>query len=648
MLFVLPVILVIVALQVVSEWELRKAVDDLAGRVIDQVTDRVEQRLDDDLSIAVHLTRQAELMVAEGALDPTDLRPWRAALHGMLTAFPMVDSVIFGTPDGRVTWAIRYPGQPGLEYAIKDDQAGGEVVEYELGDGGAIGGPIGSYPFDPTARPWYAAAVEAGAPTWSAIYPWVRRDGGRSTLGIAFSRPVRDEAGDLIGVLAADVALLELSEFLRSVEVSESGQSFLVGPEGGLIASSVDVAVARDDGGRVPATEADDEVIRAVSLQVERRFGSFAGVGQRQRFRVPIAGDRHRVEVEPLRNPWDLDWRTVVVVPESEVTGTIDAVRRRAWLIGAVVALGTLGVGVAASQAMVRPVVRLVEGVRALGSGDLDHHVAVSGTREFAQLSHELNRMADDLKDRIKIRQSLALAMEIQQKLLPAEPPTITGLDIAGHSTYCDETGGDYYDFLELDETAQGDLIVVLGDVMGHGVAAALLMATARGILRSRAAESGSLGDLLTHVNLQLEADTGGERFMTMILLVVDVHRGLIRWASAGHDEPIVYDPDADRFAELPAINGLPLGVMDDSTYEEASLDGLAPGRILLVGTDGIWETRCPEGVEFGKDRLREVIRAHRDAPSQQIADAITAALLDYRGEGHQDDDITFVLVKLV
>ncbi|WP_197446857.1 PP2C family protein-serine/threonine phosphatase [Tautonia plasticadhaerens] len=68
----------------------------------------------------------------------------------------------------------------------------------------------------------------------------------------------------------------------------------------------------------------------------------------------------------------------------------------------------------------------------------------------------------------------------------------------------------------------------------------------------------------------------------------------------------------------------------------------------LLVGTDGIWETRSPDGVEFGKDRLREVIRDHRDAPSQQIADAITAALLDYRGDGHQDDDITFVLVKLV
>lgn len=262
-------------------------------------------------------------------------------------------------------------------------------------------------------------------------------------------------------------------------------------------------------------------------------------------------------------------------------------------------------------------------------------------------LSTEVNQMAEALKDRLRLRQSLALAMEIQQKLLPEETPALPGLDIAGHSTYCDETGGDYYDFLELDETTQGDLIVVLGDVMGHGIAAALLMATARGVLRTRASESGSLGQLLTHVNRQLEADTGGERFMTMILMVVDASRHAIRWASAGHDAPIVYDPQSDAFLDLPNINGLPLGLLDDSEYEEAVWDGLGSGHIVLLGTDGIWETRNPSEEEFGKDRLRDIIRAHRDEPSERISEAITDALKHYRGDSHQDDDITFVVVKL-
>ena len=124
-----------------------------------------------------------------------------------------------------------------------------------------------------------------------------------------------------------------------------------------------------------------------------------------------------------------------------------------------------------------------------------------------------------------------------------------------------------------------------------------------------------------------LVADTGGERFMTMILMVVDIHKRRIRWASAGHDAPIVYDPEADEFTELAEINGLPLGVMPDSEYEEAVLDGLGPGRIILVGTDGIWETRSPSGEEFGKARLRDLIRDHRDEPADRIAEAITDAL---------------------
>lgn len=646
LLFVLPVLAVLLAFGALASWEVSRATDEMVGQVIDQVNARVEQRLDADMSMAVRATDQAASMIADGMLDPRDLRSWRRALYRQVASSGSINSITFGTPDGRATWVIRYPNEAGIEYAIKDDQSGGELVEYKVGEGGAAGDRIGSYAYDPRARPWYQAAMVAGVPTWSDIYPWVRRKGRTSTLGIAFARPIRDAGGRLLGVLDADVGLLAVSEFLRSVKVSESGQAFLIGPDGNLIATSADVAVTTEDGGRIPAATAPDPTIRAVMAGVAEEAGPSKAIDAERRFRLEIGGSAYRVKVDPWRDPWGLGWRTVVVVPEADVLAGVAALRRKALLIGALVALVTLGIGMAASQALVRPVLRLVEGVRAIGSGDLDRRVAVAGAREFAQLSGELNRMAADLKDRLRMRQSMALAMEIQQKLLPAAPPRIAGLDLAGHSTYCDQTGGDYYDFLELDETAEGDLVVVLGDVMGHGIAAALLMATARGILRSRATDPGSLGDLLTHVNQQLEADTGGERFMTMILLVVDLPNRRIRWASAGHDSPILYDPEADEFVELPEINGLPLGIMPDSEYEEAEYDGLGPGRILLVGTDGIWDARSPSGEEYGKARLREVIRAHRGETADGIAAAVTEALRRYRGEAHQDDDITFVLAK--
>ena len=646
-LFVVPVLVAVAAMAALASWEVEGTVDDLVGQVVDQATSRVEQRLDADLSQAVRLTDEVALMIAEGVLDPAALRDWRPDFRRKLNAFTSVNSLTFGTPEGSATWVIRYPGEPGLEHAIRDAETGEEVVETRLGNDGTLGDRIGSYAYDPRGRPWYKAAIAAGGPTWSAIYPWVRGEGGTSTIGIAYARPIRDADGQLLGVLDADVALDSLSGFLARVGVSKSGQAMLVGPDGALIAASAVVPVLDDGGGRVPASEAGDPLLRAAARLVTAEVGSFEAVDHRLRSRLEHEGLGYRVEVEPLDNPWDLDWRTLVIVPEADVMGGVAALRRRAWLVGALIALGALALGMLASQAMVRPVVGITTAVQALGAGDLDHRVEVDGAREFVDLSGALNRMAADLKDRLRVRHSLALAMEIQQRLLPASTPSIPGLEIAGHSTYCDETGGDYYDFLELDETAQGDLVVVLGDVMGHGIAAALLMATARGVLRSRATDPGSLGQLLTHVNRQLEADTGGERFMTMILLVVDARERSIRWASAGHDAPIVYDPRADEFLELPEINGLPLGVMDDSEYGEASHPGLPPGALVLVGTDGIWETRDPGGTEYGKDRLCEIIRENRDAPVDQISDAINAALRQYRADADQDDDITFVLARL-
>jgi sigma-B regulation protein RsbU (phosphoserine phosphatase) len=236
--------------------------------------------------------------------------------------------------------------------------------------------------------------------------------------------------------------------------------------------------------------------------------------------------------------------------------------------------------------------------------------------------------------------------MEVQQSLLPSKAPSIEGLDIAGHSTYCDETGGDYYDYLEVAELSKSSAALVVGDVMGHGIAAAMLMATARGILRSRCTESGSLGDLLGHLNNLLVEVTGGKRFMTMVLVTIDGERGQLRLSSAGHDSPFIYDPDQDTFIELDA-GGLPLGIMEGEQYPESTHGPLPVGSVVLVSTDGVWEARDENEEMFGKDRVREILRnnAHRDA--RDIACAVRDGVQDFCGEARQLDDITFVIARV-
>jgi sigma-B regulation protein RsbU (phosphoserine phosphatase) len=288
----------------------------------------------------------------------------------------------------------------------------------------------------------------------------------------------------------------------------------------------------------------------------------------------------------------------------------------------------------------------LVGHVRRIGKGDLERELQLQYSPEFVKLSNEINTMTAGLRDRMRLRHSLALAMEVQQSLLPSGAPNIEGLDIAGHSAYCDETGGDYYDFLDITGISDTTAAIAVGDVVGHGVAAAMLMATARGILRCRCQESGSLADLLNNMNELLFEDTGGERFMTMLLMTIDAVNGRLRWTTAGHEPPFAYDKGADRFIELEG-SGYPLGLISGVSYDEYSFTSVKSGQVYIVSTDGLWETINPKGEMFGTNRFRELIRRYAHLSAAQISRRISKDLEDFRGGSKQSDDIAFVVIKV-
>jgi sigma-B regulation protein RsbU (phosphoserine phosphatase) len=294
-----------------------------------------------------------------------------------------------------------------------------------------------------------------------------------------------------------------------------------------------------------------------------------------------------------------------------------------------------------------RPVQSLIGFMQRVGSGDLEAKAEFGGSGEFRQLADALNRMIADLRDRLRLLHSLGVAMEVQRRLLPTSAPKVRGLDVAGHSTYCDETGGDYYDFLVLDKAAPDQVLVALGDVMGHGVAAALVMAGVRAVLRDRAVGAGDLAELMGRLNNLIAADHGGDRFMTMHLSVIDSRTGTMQWVSAGHDPVIVFDPADDRFTEV-GEGDLPLGVMDDMGYSEQTSPALRPGQILFIGTDGVWEMPNAKGEQYGKDRLREVIRECAARSAAEIVRSVRERLTAFRGDVKSVDDVTFVVVKVL
>jgi sigma-B regulation protein RsbU (phosphoserine phosphatase) len=537
---------------------------------------------------------------------------------------------------------------------LRPEQMYWQYTSLEVGFHSAFPGH-GGYPddYDPRRRPWYTRAKQAGEPTW-VLLPEV----STRTVSLTVATPVHRRDGSFAGVTAIDVPLTSLFSSLNLPRRwADQAEAMLIGPGdqiGLSAAEAVILARQRYEPGdddldwRQPV---EPEMLRADEPARLRALLADAEAGKAGVARIHVDGEPFLIAygsggVFP-----------VVKVPELVLLADVEQARkrvlsetRRRQIVGlvtlVVLVLGVVWIAFAASRRVTRPARSLAEAAHRLAEGDYDAQVHVRGKDELAQLGEVFNQVGPQLRERERIKHSLAVAMDVQRNLLPSATPTLQGLDVAGHSTYCDETGGDYYDYLDIVGLDQRSVAVVVGDVMGHGVAAAMLMATARGILRSRCTTPGSLADLLNHLNALLVEDTGGTRFMTMMLMVIHAQDKGLRFASAGHDPPFVYDPASDTFHELES-SGLPLGIMAEERYDEDSFSDLSPGTVLLTATDGVWEMKGEDGGMFGKQRVMDLLRAHHALSARQIEQKLLDALQAHRGHGAPDDDVTFVVVKL-
>jgi len=301
------------------------------------------------------------------------------------------------------------------------------------------------------------------------------------------------------------------------------------------------------------------------------------------------------------------------------------------------------------SRSIVAPILNLKTAMRKVKRGDFSAQARVVDNNELGVLAQHFNQMTQGLKERYELLESLAIAKDVQQNLLPDTVPDIDGLDIAGKSLYCDQTGGDYYDFIDAQIAGQQTQIIALGDVSGHGIPSALLMASARAFLRQRLALSGSLDQIVNDVNVQFCRDVGySGRFMTLFLLAYDLDCHTLKWIRAGHDPALLYHPETDAFIELKQGGGIPLGVDETYTYQENSIDGgsFEQGQILFIGTDGIWESCNPAGDMFGKERVKQIIRTHKAANAKFIMDQLIESLNTFMEHRSYSDDVTLIVIK--
>lgn len=439
-----------------------------------------------------------------------------------------------------------------------------------------------------------------------------------------------DAGGGNVGRLEVAIRFDSLVTNLISSGWWQSHKAFLVDQDGAILTCTVSK-------GRHRLGEANDPLeVETLKALKEGPSGTIFGSGHPPE---EISGF-YRLEAAP--------WSLVMIAPGREILAPVVHFRNTFFGIGgAFIILVSVFIWWIAGRTA-SAIRNVADAAQKVAQGDTNIALVTDRTDEVGQLVHSFNRMVGQLDEGMRLRQALDLAMEVQQSLLPAGPPQIPGLDIAGRCLYSQETGGDYYDFLHFAEWGPGRVVIAVGDVVGHGIGAALLMTTARALLRARLLQPGRLDQVMGDANRLLCLDTvRNANFITVFLLMLDTGRKRASWTRAGHDPAIVYDPVTDAFSQWIG-EGMALGVDETQAFQENQVDQWSSGCIILIGTDGIWETENPAGEMFRKDRVRSIIRENREGSAADIMQAVLNAVRDFRQEAAQLDDITLVVVKIL
>jgi sigma-B regulation protein RsbU (phosphoserine phosphatase) len=260
-------------------------------------------------------------------------------------------------------------------------------------------------------------------------------------------------------------------------------------------------------------------------------------------------------------------------------------------------------------------------------------------------------RLTKRVVEQETLRRDIALASDVQRRLLPDAPPRSESVDFAAASVPARRIGGDYYDFVEVRD---GRIGIALADVSGKGVAAALIMSVVQASLRIIASESDvSPPRLVARINEFVYRSTPTSKYATFFYAQLDEPRRELRYVNAGHNPPYLFraggrsatDAASAEIEQL-SVGGTVVGMFPEMGYEDATVE-LHPGDVLLAFTDGVPEAHNPESEEFGEERLQQLPRQTAHLPADEISARISAEMKDWIRDAEQYDDFTFIVMKV-
>ncbi len=493
---------------------------------------------------------------------------------------------------------------------------------------------------------WYARPKKTGEPAWTEPY---YDKGGGNIIMATYSVPFFTAAGGrrcFAGVATADVYLSGLQEIVSSVRIGLTGYAFLISRDGTIVTHPRRDLIMKETLPRL-ARGRDDTRMAAIAERMMRGESGFSPATSL------LTGKPCWVGYEPIPAT---GWSLGIVFPRDELMADIIHLNRAGLAIGLAGFTILLAVIVFISGTITRPLRALAAAAAGIARGDLDIQLpAASSGDEVGRLAASFRHMRDSLKGHIRelaaaaaarerIESELKIAREIQMAMLPREIPPFPGGDGVEISAVLEparEVGGDLYDFFAI---GHGRVCVVIGDVSGKGVPAAIFMARTITLLKAAAREVHDPEEILARVNKELARQNESFMFVTVFCGVLDVSNGEFRYSNAGHNPPLVM-----RGGEKPGFlaggAGTVLGVEEGAAYGRSRV-ALLPGDTLFLYTDGVTEAFDGAGEMFTEERLRDELSTRGGGSVEEIADGMLRRIKAHAAGVPQSDDIAIVVVR--
>lgn len=518
--------------------------------------------------------------------------------------------------------------------------------------------------YDPRTRDWFIRAQETDTLVWSDPYI----DASGKGLMVTCSRPVGMSESGRTWVVGTDVTLETINSQIINTQVGERGYAVLIDSRGNVISRP----------GIGTGDQKWDESLFAENLLSVENTGLMAVAqkmiaGRSGTARVVLGGEEKYIAYAPVSS---VNWSLAVVMPVDDIiapaeetrarivtatdeTGTylnqqMNAAKSLFFALFVILFVIVTIIAVLFSQIITRPVEELRRGSEAIGAGNLEHRVQVTTGDEFEDLANSFNAMAKNLRNNMdelqrttaekeRFAKELEIAKGIQQSFLPDSAPEITGIELVATNVPALEVGGDFYDFIPV---ATGKWGLVIADVSGKGVPAALFMALSRTLIRASTLVNADPALSIAHANRMIYEDSKSNMFVTLFYAVLDSRAMTLDYVNAGHNPPLLLQGESSTVRLLKA-KGIALGVIDEVDLQSVKVN-LHPGDVLVLYTDGVTEAINKAEEEFGDKRLFEIITKNRHRPAQEIMDAILAGITAFAGDTPQFDDITLMILRAV